>query len=71
MVFQVTTIGITEYELQLSKLTSSLQSALTEARLLRRTVEMVDEIRRSVAYQLARPHRPRHLLDLKHANRVF
>ncbi len=71
MVSRVTKIGIAEHERRLRKLTGSLQTSLTEARLIRRTLEMVDEMRRAVTSQLTRPHRPSQRLDLRHANRVF
>jgi hypothetical protein len=71
MVSRVTKIRIAEHERRLHKLTGSLQTALTEARLVRRTLEMVDEMRRTFTSQLTRPHRPRQRLDLRHANRMF
>ncbi len=63
--------AIAEYEQRMRTLTGLIQSAIVEARLVRRTVEIVDEARRSVTAQLSGPHRPRHRLDLSHADRVF
>ena len=71
MVSRVTKLRVAEHERRLRKLTGSLQSALTEARLFRRTLEMVDEMRRTLTAQLTRPHRPDQHLDLRHANRMF
>jgi hypothetical protein len=75
---RLTKIGIRTYNRRLRaydrrarELTGSLQTALTEARLVRRTLEMVGEMRRAVAAELTRPHGPIHHLDLRHANRVF
>jgi hypothetical protein len=64
-------VGIGEHEQRLRALSGALQTTLTEARLIRRTLEMVDEIRRALATQLTRPRRPRPRLDLRHANRLF
>ena len=71
MVSRVTTARIAQHERRLRKLTGSLQTALTEARLVRRTLEMVDEMRRTFTAQLTRPHGSSQRLDLRHANRVF
>jgi hypothetical protein len=68
---RVNKIGVRASERRLRELTGSLQTALTEARLVRRTLEMVGEMRRAVTVELTRPHRPIRPFDLRYANRIF
>jgi hypothetical protein len=63
--------AIAEFEERLRTLNATLQSRLVEARLVRRTLETLVEVRRAITAQLEHPRRPHARLDLRHANRVF
>ena len=63
--------AIAEYEEAVRTLTGTLHTRLVEARVLRRTLETVVDVRRAITAQLERSHRTRSALDLRHAHRVF
>lgn len=63
-------LAMAEFEERVRTLNTALQSRLVEARLVRRTLETLVEVQRTISAQLE--HRRRHArLDLRHANRVF
>ena len=63
--------AVAEYEDAARTLTATLHSRLVEARLLRRTLETVVEVRRALTAQLEHPLRAHSRLNLRHAHRVF
>jgi hypothetical protein len=71
MVSRVSRVAIIEQERRIRALHASLQATLTEARLLRRALQMLEEARQALELELTRPRGPLPYLDLRHANRVF
>jgi hypothetical protein len=61
--------AIAEYEDKVRTLSATLHSQLVEARLLRRTLETLVEVRRAITAQLERPPQVHTAVGLKHAHR--
>lgn len=63
--------AIAEYEEAVRTLTATLHNRLVEARLLRRTLETVVEVRHAIAARLEHPLPTHSKLGLRHVHRVF